>query len=199
MHNEVYRRFDQICALRKANGAVLEIGAMPAPTTLLTLPSLRGASEKIGINLEGASDFGEIRILQGNANEMDFPDERFDTVLCNATLEHDKFFWKTISEIRRVTRRGGLMVLGAPGYGRGSGEKWAKRVTRNIPLIGGILSRKYHHLFASTLTFHVHNFPGDYYRFSVQAFHEVFFAGMKDVEVFEILTPPRIIGAATKP
>jgi len=199
MHNEVYRQFDQICARRKAGGAVLEIGAMPAPTTLLTLPSLQGARERIGVNLEGASEFGEVRILQGNGNALDFPDERFDTVLCNATFEHDKFFWKTISEIRRVTRHGGLVVLGAPGYGRGGGEKWAKRLARNIPLVGGALRKKYEHLFASTLTLHVHNFPGDYYRFSAQAFREVFFDGMNDVEVIEVLTPPRIIGVATKP
>jgi hypothetical protein len=98
-----------------------------------------------------------------------------------------------------VTRSGGLLVLGAPGYGRGGGEKWAKRLVRNVPMIGRAMQNKYEHLFASTLTLHVHNFPGDYYRFSAQAFREVFFDGMKDVEVVEVLTPPRIIGAATKP
>ena len=199
MHNQVYRQFDEICVRRKAGGAVLEIGAMPSATTLLTLPSLRGAREKIGINMEGASEFGDIRILQGNGNDLDFPDERFDTVLCNATFEHDKFFWKTVSEIGRVTKSGGLVVLGAPGYGRGEGEKWAKRIARNIPLVGEAIERKYEHLFASTLTLHVHNFPGDYYRFSAQAFREVFLAEMKDIEVLELLTPPRIVGAATKP
>ncbi|HJT81602.1 MAG TPA: methyltransferase domain-containing protein [Chthoniobacterales bacterium] len=172
---------------------------MPSPRTLLTLPALRNAKEKIGINLEGASELGDIRILQGNGNALEFPDERFDTVLCNATLEHDKFFWKTISEIRRVTRRGGLVVLGAPGYGRGGGEKWAKRVARNLPLVGSLLQKKYEHLFAATLTLNVHNFPGDYYRFSAQAFQEVFLADMHQIEVVELLMPPRIIGAATKP
>jgi hypothetical protein len=95
MHHEVYRLFDQICARRRAGGAVLEIGAMPSPSTLLNLPSLRGAAEKIGINFEGASQFDGITILQINANSMErFPAGRFDTVLSNSMLEHDKFFWK---------------------------------------------------------------------------------------------------------
>ena len=200
MHSEVYRQFDRICARRKAGGAVLEIGAVPTATTLLTLPSLRNAREKIGINIEKSSHYGDIEILQHDANAMEnFPDDRFDTVLCNATLEHDKFFWKTLGEIRRVTKPGGLIVLGAPGFGRPALEKWGKRLARNIPMLGPNLERRFESRFASTLTLHVHNFPGDYYRFSAQTFREVFFEGMNDVEVVSVLTPPRIIGAATKP
>lgn len=199
MHNEVYRQFDRICARRKAGGAVLEIGAMPSPTTLLTLPSLQHATEKIGINIEGPSSYGDIRILQANSNDMErFPAARFDTVLSNSTLEHDKFFWKTLAEIRRVTKPGGLVVLGAPGFARPTSEKWAKRVARNVPIAGRIIQRRFESWFASTSTLHVHNFPGDYYRFSAQTFREVFFEGMTDFEVFSVLIPPRIIGAATK-
>jgi len=200
MHNEVYQQFDRICARRRAGGAVLEIGAMPSPSTLLNLPSLSGAAEKIGINFEGSSQFDGITILQVNANSMEqFPAGRFDTVLSNSMLEHDKFFWKTLAEIRRVTKPGGLIVLGSPGYGRPISEKWTKRIARNVPVIGRRLQQRYADLFAATLTLHVHNFPGDYYRFSEQTFREVFFEGMRDIEVFSVLTPPRVIGAATKP
>ena len=200
MHNEVYRQFDRICGRRKAGGAVLEIGAMPSPTTLLTLPSLKSAREKIGINMEKASRYGDIDILQENANAMtNFPADRFDTVLCNATLEHDKFFWKTLAEIRRVTKPGGLVVLGAPGFGRPASEKWRKRIARNVPVLGRAIERRFEPWFASTPTLQVHNFPGDYYRFSAQTFQEVLFEGMIDIEVLSVLMPPRIIGAATKP
>ena len=199
MHNEVYRQFDRICARRKAGGAVLEIGAVPSPTTLLTLPALKNATERIGINLDPASNFADIRILQANANDMDrFPAGRFDTVLSNSTLEHDKFFWKTLAEIRRVTKPGGLIVLGAPGFARPASEKWGKRIVRNIPVAGPIMQRRFGSMFASTSTLQVHNFPGDYYRFSAQTFREVFFDGMTDIEVISILMPPRIIGAATR-
>lgn len=200
MHDEVYRQFDRICRRRKAGGAVLEIGAVPSNASLLTMPSLSEAHEKIGINMEGPSQFGAITILQANGNAMEcFPADRFDTVLCNATLEHDKFFWKTLSEIRRVAKPGALIVLGAPGYRRLAREKWGKRIGRNLPLVGRSIERRLPSLFASTLTLHVHNYPGDYYRFSPQTFREVFFDGMTDIEIVSVLTPPRIIGAATKP
>ncbi|MEM7525951.1 MAG: SulP family inorganic anion transporter [Pseudomonadota bacterium] len=31
--------------------------------------------------------------------------------ICNSVIEHDKFFWKTIEVVRRVTRAGGLVAL----------------------------------------------------------------------------------------
>lgn len=179
---------------------MLEIGATPSPSTLLNLPSLKRATEKIGVNIDPPSQYGDFSIIQANANAMpEFPANHFDTVLCNATLEHDKFFWKTLAEIRRVTKPGGLVVFGTPGYARRRGEKWIKRIMRNLPLVGRRLEQRYECLFASTLTLHVHNFPGDYYRFTEQTFREVFFEGMQEVEVFTVLLPPRIIGAASKP
>ena len=72
-----------------------------------------------------------------------------------------------------------------------------EKILRRIPFFGTPVRRRLEHLFASTLTLHVHNYPGDYYRFSPQAFREVFFEGMQDVEIFPLLTPPRIIGSGT--
>ena len=40
----------------------------------------------------------------------------FDAVVCNAMLEHDKHFWKTIEEIHRVSRPGAIIAIGVPGY-----------------------------------------------------------------------------------
>ena len=45
----------------------------------------------------------------------------------------------------------------------------------------------------------VFDFPGDYYRFSEQAVREVFFEGMKEVEIRTVLVPPRIIGTGIRP
>jgi SAM-dependent methyltransferase len=200
MHDEVFRRFQRICSRRKAGGAVLEIGAVPADDTLLCLPALSDATEKIGLNIVPPARFRDFSIVQGNANAMScFPDQRFDTVLCNATLEHDKFFWKTLAEIRRVAKPGALIVLGAPGYRDSRRERWTKRLVRNVPLLGRELERSLPFVFASTLTLHVHDYPGDYYRFSTQTFEEVFFEGMHQVEITSVLTPPRIIGAGIKP
>ena len=104
MHPRVYEEFERICSDINVNGSVLEIGAVPSNQSLLCMKSLRNATEKIGININGPYEFMDFKIYKGNANSREsFEDRRFDVVLCNAMLEHDKYFWKTIAEIKRVT------------------------------------------------------------------------------------------------
>ena len=199
MSPEVFQEFELILSSRSCGDRVLEIGAVPTSDSLLNIRSLASASELIGINLDGGESYtfgeGELRnqfkLIKANANEMTcFNDDRFDTILCNSVLEHDKYFWKTIAEIRRVAKPGGLIVIGSPGYDqlenvvlRGVPEKnrihWLNHFKKNYP---------------GTPTLHVHNWPGDYYRFSPQSYKDIIFAGMRDVEVYSILVPPRIIG-----
>ena len=52
---------------------------------------------------------------------------------------------------------------------------------------------------ASTLTLKVHDFPGDYYRFSPQAVEEVFLEGLVEKELSTMMLPPRVIGFGIKP
>ncbi|MCX5726648.1 MAG: methyltransferase domain-containing protein [Candidatus Saganbacteria bacterium] len=197
MHPEVYQEFGRICSRRNVHGAILEVGATPDNSTLLTLNALKGATEKIGINLDGPYSYKDFSIIKGDANSMTcFEEERFDTVLCNSVLEHDKYFWKTIAEIKRVTKSGGLIVIGAPGYVSAPLERYVRKMLKNIALLHPLtheISK------GATLTMNVHNFPGDHYRFSAQAFEEVIFEGMREVEIQSLLLPPRIIGSGIKP
>lgn len=189
MHPGVYAEYEKIAAARNIRGAVLEVGATPDEASLLNLTALRQASNKIGLNLQGPADYGDFHILQGDANDMTcFADNRFDAVFCNAVLEHDRYFWKTLDEIRRVTRPGGLIVIGAPGF---ANLPYARSMRR---LLGRIYP-----LAHSTPTLPVHNYPGDYYRFSEQAFREVVMAGLQEVEIRSVLAPPRLIGVGIKP
>jgi SAM-dependent methyltransferase len=194
VHPAIFEAFDRICRGRHAGGRVLEIGALPTDDALLALPALRAAPHKVGINLTRAGHHRDFEVVHGSANAMDqFPDASFDTVLSNATLEHDRYFWKTIAEIRRVMRPGGLVVLGVPGFVDTDLEERARRwIHRVRPLRrrwGAIAE-------AATLTYRVHNFPGDYWRFSTQAVTEVLLGGMNDVRVDVVLSPPRVIGSA---
>jgi SAM-dependent methyltransferase len=195
----VYKEFERICSERKAGGAVLEIGAVPSTDSLLCMKSLRNATQKIGINLKGPSEYRDFKIIQGNGNAMTcFGDASFDVVLCNAVLEHDPYFWKTIAEIKRVAKPGALIVIGAPGYARLKMEKISS-LLNHVPLLRRWRRSYFGLLFFPTLTIHVHNEPGDFYRFSRQAFEEVLLAGLTEVEVLSVFLPPIIIGAGRKP
>lgn len=195
MHPAVFKEFERICRERRIGGRVLEIGAVPSTDSLLTMNCLAQATKKIGLNLAGPSSFADFSIMQGNSNEMDcFEDEAFDAVICNSVLEHDKYFWKSLQEIRRVAAAGGIIIIGAPGYTSHGDLEYVSWLGR-VPLVG----RFFASLAASTRTLRVHNFPGDYYRFSKQTFLEVFLEGLVEVEVCALLSPPRIIGVGMKP
>lgn len=133
---------------------VLEIGA--SRKTLLSI-SVFNHSVKVALNLQFKHVPPALQgceLVVGNSNRMDFPDSEFDCILSSATLEHDKYFWKTLEEIRRVLSPGGLLVVGVPIYMK--------------------LPTDFKH---TTLTFarHGYKYNADFYRFSEQAVREVIF------------------------
>jgi SAM-dependent methyltransferase len=155
----------------------LEIGGLMGQNSLLRFPELAGA-ERYCLNLVEMPSDGEITAVTGNANDMRdvFEDDHFDLVLCSATLEHDKHFWLTVGEMKRVLKPGGLLVISVPGYVTDP-ERDQGRATH---------------------TYRVH-YSFDYYRFSEQAVREVFFEGMRRVRVKPVMFPPRIFGQGYKP
>ena len=155
----------------------LEVGGLMGEDSLLRFPELAGA-DRYCLNLHELPGEDGITVVKGDANDMRdvFRSNWFDLVLCCSTLEHDKRFWRSVSEMRRVLRPGGLMIISVPGY------------IRNPETDSG----------RSTLTYRVH-YTFDYYRFSEQAVREVFFDGMERVHVGSLLRPPRIVGHGFKP
>jgi SAM-dependent methyltransferase len=155
----------------------LEVGGLMGADSLLRFPELASA-ERYCLNLVDMPSDGEIKAVTGNANDMRevFEDDYFDLVVCSATLEHDKHFWLTVGEMKRVLRPGGLMIVSVPGYVEDP-ERDQGRATH---------------------TYRVH-YRFDYYRFSEQAVREVFFEGMRRVRVKAVMFPPRIFGHGYKP
>ena len=200
MHPRIYQEFEKICTERPIRGSVLEIGAMPNDLSLLAMNCLSGAASKIGIDLHGPHEYKDFKIVKGNSNSMDcFPDNNFDAVLCSSTLEHDKYFWKTLGEIKRVTKPGGMIVISVPGFAKLGCGKFKGLLTR-LPLVRRLQAHPYLSMFfISTLTFQIHNWPGDYYRFSPQAIREVFMEGLDQVEIRTMMWPPRVMGIGFKP
>jgi SAM-dependent methyltransferase len=153
----------------------LEVGGYVNHKSLLRFPEVKGA-ERYCLNLVEQPGGTGITHIVGNANDMSmFDDDSFDFVICNAVLEHDKRFWLSAAEMRRVTKPGGLLVISVPGF--------VKRPDDTN---------------AATTTFRVH-YRFDYYRFSKRAVREVMFEGMRQVGTETVLDPPRIIGHGRKP
>jgi SAM-dependent methyltransferase len=177
MSPKVMRRFHAI--IRRTGikpKRALEVGGLMGKDSLLRFPELAGA-ERYCLNLVDLPSEDGITAVKGNANDMrQFHDGWFDLVVCCATLEHDKRFWLSVAEMKRVLAPGGLLVIGVPGYVKDEERDQGR----------------------STLTYRVH-YAFDYYRFSEQAVREVFFEGMDRVRVRAMMTPPRIIGHGRKP
>ena len=176
MRPEIHREFHRI--IRESDlrpRAALEVGGVLGPASLLRFPELAGASRHC-LNLKRLRHDPDIEGITGNANAMPLEDERFDLVMSNATLEHDKYFWLSLAEMRRVLQPGGLLIIGVPGYVRNPEHDHGR----------------------TTHTYRVH-YRFDYYRFSDQAVREVFFEGMDATDVTVVPSPPRIIGWGRKP
>ena len=179
-------------------GRVLEIGASPHHPNLLTLPSLKDASLRIGVGLDGSIDADDYTILHQDAHDLSsFQDQSFDLVISNSMLEHDPQFWVTLQEAHRVLARGGWMMVGVPSFG----NKGEIPLSKNIldAIISDPNGKKYLNMFrASSLTLSVHNFPGDFYRFSAQAMKEVILQGLVEINVISVMQPPRVLGMGRK-
>jgi SAM-dependent methyltransferase len=202
MHPRVFEAFETICAPLRVTGRVLEIGASPGHRPLLEMAALRTAAERVGVGLDGAAETAGYRIVVANAHDLSrFADGWFELVVCNSVLEHDPRFWLTVVEARRVTAPGGWMVFGAPAFGAMDsvpGARTIKRLAR-LPFVGARWSGARNALQASSATLGLHDFPGDYYRFSEQAMADVVLADLESVTTRLILEPPRVIGAGRKP
>ena len=200
MHPAIFTAFDRLCRQYGQAGAVLEIGATPTADTLLNLPSLAATTTRVGVNLEGDSHTGSIAIHAANGHDLSmFTSGSFDMVLCNSTFEHDPEFWLTLAEARRVLRPGGVAIYGVPGYVEHRGPlprvRWLLSQLWPAPLPGSTFLAG---AAASTPTLQVHNYPGDFYRFSAQAMRETLLSGFDILAIETHLHPPRIIGVGRR-
>jgi SAM-dependent methyltransferase len=165
----------RVRASRIEPARVLEVGGVAGPKSLLDAPEL-ALAEKFVLNLAPIRAQDGITFVRGNANDMPFEDDSFDLVMTISTLEHDQRFWLSLAEMKRVLKPGGMLVIGVPGFVRDPDRDRGRK----------------------TVTYKVH-YRFDYYRFSEQAVHDVFFDGMERVQVGHLLRPPRIVGHGFKP
>ena len=136
----------------------MEIGA--TEWTLLSLPTF-DASRRIALNLKFDSKEGRLErceCVEGSARKMEYADATFDCVMSCSVFEHDRAFWVSVAECRRVLKPGGLWIIGVPIYMKLPTD--AKRTTL-------------------TYARHGYAYNADYYRFSEQAVREVLLEGFE--------------------
>ena len=158
--------FDQFARIvdellpRQSTKRALEFGA--GNWTLLAVPAFAKA-HRVALNLRFGKPSSELQACEmvvGNSNELPFEDGSFDCVVSSSSPEHDKYFWRTAAEVRRVLRKAGIFIAGVPIY-------------KTLPTDNDY----------TTLTYARHGlaYNADYYRFSEQAVREAFFEGYEAV------------------
>jgi len=95
-----------------ARGRLLDIGCGNQPYRELFAPVIR---EYVGLDREWQERFPDV---MGDVLHLPFPAETFDTVLMIQVLEHVPDPASALSEVRRVLKPGGRVILTAPQYWR---------------------------------------------------------------------------------
>jgi SAM-dependent methyltransferase len=166
MSKKVFEDFQKIInEFYKGAGpaSVIELGAYH--WSLLSMEKFNN-SRKVAFNFSYTENdkkkLEKYEVIEGNINSMTFKDEEFDCAMSCSTFEHDKYFWKSIAETRRILKKGGLFVVGVPVYTELATD-----------------------MMTSTLTYKVHgkSYNMDFYRFSEQAVREVLLEGFEVVSV----------------
>lgn len=191
MHPRVNDTYQKLAQKYEMKGPFLEIGAGSNDDSILSSGYFQGKPERLATNLSDKvfdnepDNAAKIQFIRCNANDMRavFTDGQFGTVLCNAVIEHDKYFWRSLDEMKRVLAPGGILAIGAPGY-------IARNQLKDSP-VSDTLPK-------ATITFDLHSAP-DYWRFSRMAFKEVICEGLEFLELCIVGRVPILIAVARKP
>ena len=171
-----------------ARGPYLEIGADGPQHAVLNHPDFEGAPRDFVSRRGGPAREGvTARVADANDLGAHFADGSFGTVLWINGLAHDKRFWRTLDEIRRVLAPGGTLIVVAPGFSKSAGQTGIN-----------ITGQKGNAIADATLTYKVHDAP-DYWRLSPQGLRDAVLDGFAVREVRVMMMPPRLFGVATKP
>lgn len=97
----------------KNPGRVLELGSLNINGSVKEFFS--DAQEYIGIDIQNGE--GVDKVLNAHNILVVFKKNSFDTIICCETLEHDINFWVTVSNIHKVLKQGGTLIITTPTFG----------------------------------------------------------------------------------
>ena len=94
-------------------GNVLDVGCGQSPYKFL-LDTSQSAYSGIDILDADKFDYNNTEITHFNGEDIPFPDENFDGIICTEVLEHVQNYQKLIDEIHRVLKKGGQGIITVP-------------------------------------------------------------------------------------
>jgi len=180
----------EICALsaaHEAHGPFLEICVGPNTGFALLDPHFDNAERHV-IGAKAATQADGLIYANGNPNDMRalYTDRQFSTVIWNGAMAHDRYFWQTLEEIKRVLVPGGILIAVAPGFGAKS--------RFGLKVVGP----KGAEIVNATVTTRTHAYSPDYWRISQKAMKQIILDGFDIREVRTALLMPRIFGVGAK-
>jgi SAM-dependent methyltransferase len=90
---------------------ILDVGCMDINGTIR---DLFPPGSYTGADMRGSGSGVDV-IVNGHDLVKKFGLESFDIVTCFDTMEHDDKFWITIAQMKKVLKKGGWLIIGAPG------------------------------------------------------------------------------------
>lgn len=97
----------------KNPGRILEIGSKNINGSVREL--FFDAKEYSGIDSEPG--FNVDLVLDAHDTTKKFKSSSFDIVLCLEMLEHDNAFWITVEAMKKVLKKGGVLIISTPTFG----------------------------------------------------------------------------------
>lgn len=114
MYQEILSRVKNI-----PNSRILDLGCGNGNVIALLKGSISAKYDGLDISEkmigEAKKRLGNDVTLQvGNAEYLPYRDEEFEVIICNASFHHYKEPQKAVDEMKRVLKKGGMIILGDP-------------------------------------------------------------------------------------
>lgn len=101
----------------KQDSKVLEIGPFGYPSSYNKIVNMGAQNwHTLDIGAEYISDAAQNPLHSTSESEYKYPfdDETFDIVLSGQVMEHVKSLWEWLDELKRITRKGGIIIIISP-------------------------------------------------------------------------------------
>jgi hypothetical protein len=187
IRGKIFEEFHALIAAHEAHGPFLEIGAPSPDASLLTDDRFAG-EERYAVGPHETVEQDGLSYRNGNPNDLTklFQDGQISTVLWNGGIARDKHFWRTLAEVRRVLKPGGVFIVVA--------QAFAQKPRFGVRVVGA----QGNEIANATIVARAQAAVADYWRISPQAMRQIVLEDFEVKEVRIAYVVPRVFGVGVK-